>query len=256
MMGEFQGFSLNIKNDVKSFIDNEAQRLRNNESSVEEHKKSNVNFVQYGTQISNFLKKSQSLQMDQSNKAFQEESVHSVHSIHESVHSEIISHKNKINEKEAQEIFSEPVDHNEVFNALTNDTFSNKFKTIINTKTNLKNSILNDPFSSLNKVNVLKKTLDCIKGERVSIPTQQFLKVTDLNINDVNTKEMDHAKNIYDIQTAFDYFKNDADRIIQGAVGSSLKVFILFNFYFRNNKKCMIIFYIKLTTALIKCKNT
>ncbi len=117
----------------------------------------------------------------------------------------------------------------------------NKFNLVINTRNEIKNALLNDPSSLLNHNSILKKTLDCLKGDKIEIPQDKFLKVKDLAFSDINTQEMQKAKNIINLQRQFDLIKNDHDDIImKNVIKSSQKQQEVFNELLAKSKESMI----------------
>jgi hypothetical protein len=123
---------------------------------------------------------------------------------------------------EHHEMASEPVEQKEIFSVMSNDKFE-KFKSVVSSRTDVKQSLLNNKYSNLGKHNIVRKTLDCLKGDRVIPPTQKFLEVRDIEIEDVDLEEYEYAKNIYDINKAFESFKNENEGMIFKHVEKTIK---------------------------------
>jgi hypothetical protein len=188
MFSEFKSFSQRIKKDVKGFIDTETQKMKKLE---EEFKITQAAKLEINRKFNEHSQQMKSIQVD--SKDLKE---------------------GQIYQSECQDLFSSPVDANEILQAMfSSDSNKNNmfYNTIVNSRGDIKNSLLNNKFSTLNKNNLLKKTLDCLKGDKISVPTNSFLKVKDLNINDINTEEMKIAKNLHDMHSAFEYFKQQSD---------------------------------------------
>jgi hypothetical protein len=119
------------------------------------------------------------------------------------------------------DINSEPVNQEELMKAMTGRY--EKFKAIVNSKTDVKHSLMNNKYSNLGKENLVKRALDCLKGDQIVPPKQQFLSVHDLNIKDIKLDELDYAKRVYELNNAFDMYKREADEKIVNQVEKTLK---------------------------------
>jgi hypothetical protein len=201
LLKEFEKFSSKTKEDIVKTIEREMKKLEE-EKSPNRDRKNNLSSMR----VSNHSLKSKKEQNENS-----------------------LTHPPQ--EPQAQEIFSEPVDQSELiskFNLIPNDMI--KFESIINTRPDIKNYLLKDKFSSLSHNSLMRKTLDCLKGEVIEIPKENFLQVKDLSINDMNTTEMEYTKNLLSIQRQFDYIKeNSENTMIDHMHKTALKEKEIFN---------------------------
>lgn len=183
LLNEFNRFSTKTKEDIVKTIEREMKKIEEDKFPLRD-KKNNTSM-----RVSNRSLKSK-----------------------RNIHENEISSTNSQKEPQAQEIVSEPVDQSELiskFNLFPNDII--RFESIINTRPDIKNYLLKDRYSSLGHNSLMKKTLDCLKGENIEIPTENFLQVNDLNLNDINATEMEYTKNLLCIQRQFDYIKENSE---------------------------------------------
>jgi len=127
--------------------------------------------------------------------------------------------KKTLEEISAQEIHSEPIDQQEISNKIfyinSNLIASPKFLSVVNSKQDIKNHILNNNFSSLSQDNIVKKTIECLKGDKIEIPKKNFLEVKNLTLNDIDTDKIILTKNIIHRMRDLDSFKKkNEDEII------------------------------------------
>lgn len=111
------------------------------------------------------------------------------------------------------DIKSEPIIQTNIEDVMISEARA-KFNTVINTKTDIKDSILNDKYSNLSKENILKQALTCIKGPRIVIPNSNFIQVKDLEECHINKEEMKHATRLFEMERNFEKIKKNSEDLV------------------------------------------
>ena len=78
-------------------------------------------------------------------------------------------------QSKSNDLQSEPVDFQEALSELSKENYL-KYSNILNTKTDIKNLIVNNPSSDFHRDNLIKKVLECLKGERIEQPRKDFFR--------------------------------------------------------------------------------
>jgi len=96
-------------------------------------------------------------------------------------------------QSKSNDLQSEPVDFQEALSELSKENYL-KYSNILNTKTDIKNLIVNNPSSDFHRDNLIKKVLECLKGERIEQPRKDFFQVRDLKLEDIDMNKMELTK--------------------------------------------------------------
>ena len=104
---------------------------------------------------------------------------------------------------------------------------SNKdqFRTVLNSRKDIKEDILRSENSKFNLENIAKHTIKIIQGDKIVPPKRQFLSVRSLTLDNINEKEMVEAKNLFDLQNNFRKLKEEADEMLMSNIEKSKRVF-------------------------------
>ncbi len=103
---------------------------------------------------------------------------------------------------------------------------SNKdqFRTVLNSKKDITQDIINSNTSKINMENIAKHTIKVIQGDKIITPKRQFLSVKSISIDNINQNEMIEAKNLFDLQKNFKKLKEESEEIIMTNIDKSKKV--------------------------------
>jgi len=69
-----------------------------------------------------------------------------------------------------------------------------KYSSIINSRPDIRNLVVNNPNSNFHKDNLIKKVLECVKGEHIEQPKNNFLGVRDLKLEDIDMNKMEYTR--------------------------------------------------------------
>lgn len=112
---------------------------------------------------------------------------------------------------------------------------SNKdhFRSVLNTRKDFKEEIINSKNSKLNLENIAKHTIKIIQGDKIVPPKRQFLSVRNLTLDNINEKEMIEAKNLFDLQNNFKKIKEEAEEMLMSNIEKSKKVIFILKFKYK-----------------------